>query len=357
MEIFSDHSDDDFSGDDELDEYAKTLDDITFKEEPPFPNLPKVESFRDKRIMTLAQWMEMDELAEGGFPWPEQSEFEAPIVLPTLVQFTLSCPYQTESERGTPLVCVLLAVYNDVPYFLFYEGCHLLNHTANVGDDGNIYPWSSVNGAGKAMHGSNANAIDRFILLDKQSPYVGKSFKALCDGPGFENTLDYNLLEAWSKIGKTNCTRKAIYQTDLVKEMMDMLYEPKQQPSAEPKGQKSPNKGLKRGPKVQTAKEVVKVVQKKRKSPPPPLSIATAPTKVVVKKRKSPPPLPLPAAPTKKHKEPPTFEVVEQVKLATAAVLPSACTNLASLTRDLTDEQLEFMNQLLQASNFLAKIN
>jgi hypothetical protein len=351
----NDVDNDDIDDNNKLDLHLKNaFEGVSFKVEPPFPNFPNIESCQSKRMTTLGQWLEQAQIPEGGFKWLEQSqEPGSPITLPTLVQFTLACPYQEEGERGTPIICVLLAVTKEKKketyYLLFYEGCHFLNHTANLGRDGKIYPWSSVNGAGHAMHGSNANSIDRFMLLDKGSYYVGKSLKALRDGPGFENTIDNNLLEEWGKIGKKTCSNLANYGMELVKAM-----EKERERGAEPPF-KTPNPdGGAKGEStfideqdecIETPIEVVedKVIKAKKAKLPaktPKLSSVTPtkkrapPTEVIppssvttMKKHKPLPPPPQakepePAQVVKKRKEPPLpqQQPLEQSKIKKSCI-------------------------------------
>lgn len=196
----------------------------------PFPILPEIVSKRYARIAALRQWLPIG--PDGTMQLAQQSpNVNDPLSFPVVARFNLKCVRQTESELGQPVHIILLGYdeSQDDPnrnrqshasiFSIFYDGARTLDHLANVGDDDEVYPFSTLSSVGKLLYGTNCNGWKAIEICDVTSPHHGKSVGSIrrtVGGPGFRNTLNPQLLASWTSMTQKTLNSQANHQLDLL---------------------------------------------------------------------------------------------------------------------------------------------
>lgn len=221
--------------------------------EAPFKQLPQFKSTKHIREQAIAGLLPRDE--SGAITWPEQSmNPDDPLTLPTLVKFFHRSPLVNEKMREE-IVCVLLATSarkvlkpsgkvnghtgtKQCMYIMYYEGCNFLDHTANVGADGKVYPWSSLSTATKLFYGrASSNGWLSLRVMDRTSFYYGQPLVKVQNGqegyggPGFRNTIDPEVIATWQEMGAIRISGEASHSICVVRELLSHVGDPIQYPA------------------------------------------------------------------------------------------------------------------------------
>jgi len=212
-------------------------------------------SVRCQRNDALHDWFGVDD--DGYVKMATQSENPSePVQLPLLARFRYKCCRRTadEVEKNDDVLVVLLAVDSQSSnfYVIYYGGkqggVRFLEHTANIGEDLDMYPFSSLTTAAKTLYGRNANGWESFEIYDDAAydehgtliksagPHHQKKVGDLRKskgGPGFVNTFSPEKIAFWQKFGKAELNTHANYHFNLLCDEIQKCKSPSNLPDAQ----------------------------------------------------------------------------------------------------------------------------